>query len=90
MMMLMIMKTTMLMVEYDIGKLYLSGVPASMAMLKKTKWFHCFIKNQNVYDNDDDDGIHAKNEWCGEKDFFGKKNWRKIQPKKGIKWPKMA
>ena len=37
MMMLMIMKTTMLMVEYDIGKLYLSGVPASMAMLKKTK-----------------------------------------------------
>ena len=59
MMMLMIMKTTMLMLEYDIGKLYLSRVAASIAMLKK-KCFHFFIYNKNVYDNDENDGIHAK------------------------------
>ena len=34
------------------------------------------------------DAIHAKNKWCGENGFFGrKKNWRKIWPKNGLKWP---
>ena len=34
--------------------------------------------------------IHGKNEWCGGDSFFGKRNWRKIWPKNGLKWPKIA
>ena len=34
--------------------------------------------------------IHEKKELCGGDGFFGKKNWRKIWPKNGLKWPKIA
>ena len=34
--------------------------------------------------------IHGKKDLCGGDGFFGKKNWRKIWPKNGLKWPKMA
>jgi len=34
--------------------------------------------------------IHPKNELCGGDGFFGKKNWWKIWPKIGLKWPKIA
>ena len=31
-----------------------------------------------------------KNEFCGGDGYLGKKKWRKIWPKNGLKWPKMA
>ena len=31
--------------------------------------------------------IHEKKELCGGDGFFGKKNWGKIWPKNGLKWP---
>ena len=34
--------------------------------------------------------IKRKNELCGGDGFFGQKNWRKIWPKNGLKWPKDA
>ena len=34
--------------------------------------------------------IHEKNEFCGGDGFFGKNNWRKIWPKNGLIWPKIA
>ena len=40
---------------------------------------------------DEEDGyIHEKKELCGGDGFFGKKNWRKIWPKNGLKSPKIA
>ena len=47
---------------------------------------------------DDDDGnfgggdgdIHEKKDFCGGDGYLGKKNWRKIWPKNGLKWPKIA
>ena len=34
--------------------------------------------------------IHEKKDFCGGDGFFGKKKWRKIWPKNGLKWPKIA
>jgi hypothetical protein len=40
---------------------------------------------------DEEDGyIHEKKELCGGDGFFGKKNWRKIWPKNGLKLQKFG
>ena len=35
-------------------------------------------------------GIHEKKDFCGGDRYPGKKNWWKIWPKNGLKWPKIA
>ena len=44
----------------------------------------------SVFHIREDEAIHEKKDFCGGDGYLGKKNWRKIWPKNGIKWPKMA
>ena len=56
-----------------------------------TQYFSLSAKFEEISATDCPPGtIHSKNEICGGYGYMDKKNWRKIWPKNGLKWPKNA